>query len=245
MEKIGKKLKRVREEKELSKEKVYRDIKIRPEIITALEETNMEELPGPIYVKNFIKEYADYLELDPEPLLEEFSYTAKDSFKAESMKGFQPKGDYIKRWVYIKKFFYLAIVIIIFIFAFWGIKRITFLSKPTPSSVSEETSKKKEKRASSISEELLVPKNKPLTLKIRTLQDTWVQVKSDGNVVFQKVLYKDTPQKFKSQDNFEIWVGKASKVKLSLNGTPLGPLGSGVMKNILIDRSGVNLPDEK
>lgn len=244
MEKIGKKLKKTREKKELSKKKVQRDIKIHSRIITAIEEAKIDDLPGPIYVKNFIREYAKYLGLDPKPLLEQFSYTAKNNFKPESFQGFQAKGDYIKRLFYVKRFFYIILIIVIIFGIFWGIKKINFSSKQIKTSRSEPQTAEKKEETRSINQELLVPKSKPLTLKIKTLQDTWVQVKSDGNIVFQKLLPQNETQEFKADNNYKIWVGKASKVKLYLNGVSLEPLGKGVVKNVLIDRSGVNFPDE-
>ncbi|ACV63864.1 transcriptional regulator, XRE family [Desulfofarcimen acetoxidans DSM 771] len=67
---IGAVLKRVREEKGLTLEQAEERTKIRRKYIEALENEKFEVLPGPVYVKAFIKTYARYLDLNGDLLVE-------------------------------------------------------------------------------------------------------------------------------------------------------------------------------
>ena len=77
--------------------------------------------------------------------------------------------------------------------------------------------------------------------KIKARKDTWLQLKSDGKVVFQHILGGGKEESWEAKDNFELWVGDAESLTLSLNGKPLGSLGRGVKRDILINRQGLQL----
>ena len=73
MEKIGLKLKSKREENGLSIEEVAEDLKMRPSQITSIEEGKTEDFKDVFYLKYFIRDYAKYLGLDGEKMLDEFN----------------------------------------------------------------------------------------------------------------------------------------------------------------------------
>lgn len=67
---IGSALRSRRQELGLSLEKIAEQTKIRKSYLDALEEERFEELPGRVYVIGFIQNYARFLGLPAEPLLE-------------------------------------------------------------------------------------------------------------------------------------------------------------------------------
>ena len=73
MKNIGTKLKDKREENGLSIEEVAEDLKMRPSQISSIEEGNTEEFKDVFYLKYFIRDYAKYLGLDGEKMLDEFN----------------------------------------------------------------------------------------------------------------------------------------------------------------------------
>ena len=82
MEVIGEKLKASREEKGLSLEEVSEDLKIDIKDLENIEIGNRKYFDDVYLLKNYIYEYAKYLGLDPETLVEEFNefmfeYTSK------------------------------------------------------------------------------------------------------------------------------------------------------------------------
>ena len=73
MKNIGKKLKTKREESGLSVEEVAEDLKMRPSQIISIEEGRLEDFKDVFYLKYFIRDYAKYLGLDGEKILDEFN----------------------------------------------------------------------------------------------------------------------------------------------------------------------------
>ena len=73
MKNIGLKLKYKREENGLSIEEVAEDLKMRPSQISSIEEGKTEDFKDVFYLKYFIRDYAKYLGLDSERILDEFN----------------------------------------------------------------------------------------------------------------------------------------------------------------------------
>lgn len=67
---VGAVLREAREQMGLSVEEVATRLKFAPRQIVALEEENFGQLPEMIFVRGFVRSYARFLEMDPEPLLE-------------------------------------------------------------------------------------------------------------------------------------------------------------------------------
>ena len=82
MKDIGLKLKEKREENGVSIEEVAEDLKMRPSQIISLEEGKKEDFKDVLFLKYFIRDYAKYLGLDGEEMVDEFNeflfdYTSK------------------------------------------------------------------------------------------------------------------------------------------------------------------------
>lgn len=71
MASIGRALSEARLERNLSIEQVAEYTRISPRFLVALEREEFYELPAPVYVRGFLRSYANFLGLDPEPLLQE------------------------------------------------------------------------------------------------------------------------------------------------------------------------------
>ena len=84
MKEIGEKLKNTREEMGISLEEAAEDLKTKVEQLNDVESGNMEAFQDIFYVKYFIRDYAKYLGLDYEDMVDEFNeylfdYTSKIS----------------------------------------------------------------------------------------------------------------------------------------------------------------------
>ena len=73
MKYIGLKLKEKREENGVSIEEVAEDLKMRPSQIISLEEGKKEDFKDVLFLKYFIRDYAKYLGLDGEELVDDFN----------------------------------------------------------------------------------------------------------------------------------------------------------------------------
>lgn len=74
---LGENLKNLRQKAGLSLEEVSQDLKIQKEYLKALEESRYADLPGEVFVRNFLKAYAEYLGLDPKRALDFYSKERK------------------------------------------------------------------------------------------------------------------------------------------------------------------------
>ena len=127
MKEIGLKLKTRREENGVTAEEAAEDLKLRPSQIIDIEEGNIKNFKDVFYLKYFIRDYAKYLGLDAEAIVDEFNeflfdYTskipikdieeAKNSKKNEKKKIASPYTLVDKRKFSIPK--YVIIVMVVF-----------------------------------------------------------------------------------------------------------------------------------
>jgi transcriptional regulator with XRE-family HTH domain len=70
LHKLGDTLRQARERKGLDLAAVERDTRIRARYLSALERGDYRDLPGAVYTRGFLRNYGQYLGLDPEYLLD-------------------------------------------------------------------------------------------------------------------------------------------------------------------------------
>jgi hypothetical protein len=76
-----------------------------------------------------------------------------------------------------------------------------------------------------------------LVLQVAATERAWVAVDADGKTVLQKVLNPNEVETLKGHDSFDVTVGNAQGVVLTLNGETLKPLGRhGEVKSIHLTR---------
>jgi cytoskeletal protein RodZ len=66
---VGELLKKAREESGKDLKEISAILKIRCDYLRALEEENFQQLPEEVYIKGYIREYAEFLHIDPETAL--------------------------------------------------------------------------------------------------------------------------------------------------------------------------------
>ena len=72
MNSIGNVLKEARTRKSITLDEVHSKIKIHPRVLQLLEEDKFDRLPSPLFVKSFLKSYADFLEVNADDLLDAY-----------------------------------------------------------------------------------------------------------------------------------------------------------------------------
>ena len=130
MKNIGLKLKEKREQNGLSIEEVAEDLKMRPTQISSIEEVKTEDFKDVFYLKYFIRDYAKYLGLDSEKILDEFNEylfdvtskipvdvinQAKKERKEDNNKQSSPYTKEVKKKLKIPKIIIGLIIVIIII----------------------------------------------------------------------------------------------------------------------------------
>lgn len=236
-ETIGSVLRKARLKKGITLEDAYKALKIQPKILDLLEKDSITQTMHKIYVQSFVKKYAKYLNVDvgkfvPGPSIAPLPTRQDRGGKAGI--ALSPK----KRW---RQYLLISAAVIVFIAALSLIvpappqTPVAAANKPAP------VVKKQEPQTAKPS--ISIPKNEVLSLRIETKDNVWMRVKSDGKVVFEHTLKKASTETWSAKKELELWVGKAEALNLSLNGTPLPSPGSGRIKRIVINHSGLTVAE--
>jgi len=87
---------------------------------------------------------------------------------------------------------------------------------------------------------LALEEAEPLKLIIKAKGSVWMQIRADGEIIFQNVLKKGSVEVYTAQKKFQLWIGKGELVELTLNGHSLGSPGNGTLKSLLITHEGLH-----
>lgn len=95
MARLGEVLRAQRERKGIVLDQAADDTRIREKFLRALEDGDYQSLPGAVYTKGFLRNYAEYLDLDPEELVA--IYNAERGVQLEPVRAFEPMRPIMKR----------------------------------------------------------------------------------------------------------------------------------------------------
>ncbi len=122
---LGEKLKKIRGEKRISLNEVSRITKIRLEYLEYLEAGAYQKLPADVYVRGFLKSYADFLLLDERILIKLYEKEKGikknlEKGKNDSQKKIKKKAINISIFIFTPKkiFLFLALALVAFIFVY-------------------------------------------------------------------------------------------------------------------------------
>jgi cytoskeleton protein RodZ len=250
IESIGARLHKARLRKKVTVEQVYKDIRIHPRIITALEEDRYEDFLSPIYSKAFLKSYCRYLEVDANKLLSDYDRTQKEAGKSDPDQRKQQKSDtfsrinwneYLKlgkKWALPVLGGVIAVFLSLYLISLAGkvVKKITNLGASKRQTITAAKTKE-----SSMIKTVSIPQGQPLNLIVKTKGDVWLEIRSDDKTIFKSTLKKGSVETYRAEQKFQLWTGKGEFLELVLNGNPLGSPGNGVIKNIVLTREGLKI----
>ncbi|MBI3252001.1 MAG: helix-turn-helix domain-containing protein [Candidatus Omnitrophica bacterium] len=256
---IGHHLKEARNKKGVSLEEAYALTKIHPHVLQSLEEDKFEKLPSPLFVKSFLKTYAEFLELDPREMIE--TYEKEKKKDPEQILFIKPAGtretalDRARvSLAPIATFagFLAVIAAALFLFKFAGgflVKNIHLPTRAPRNAASLKPKAVSAKKESAVSEEWLrspearnfpkVDRKTPLRLEVKATDNVWLRVTCDGKVLFESTLKRGAVESWAADESIEIWTGNPSGMQLVLNNQPLGSLGKTIVKKMIVSREGI------
>lgn len=140
---IGAQLRRQREILGISPEDVERDTRLRIRYIKALESGRIDELPSPVQARGMLSNYANFLGMNPDPILLQFadglqaSLAARQAVRAQTQpvkkKAAPRRTSLIRRLVPLDMLLASLLLLIIGGVVVWGIFKISSLqSEETP-----------------------------------------------------------------------------------------------------------------
>lgn len=242
MSTIGKRLKEARENNGLEIEDIYLKIKISPNILIALENDKADTLLDQLYVRKFLKKYADYLGLDGAAMEKEYiqennlkneTASEKDE-EQEPLKVNLPKTGKLSFKLPLKliiKVIALALALFLVIFGFNSLKRY-IRNRPA------KTAPVKTQVIDNISS---IPIEDELSLSILASEKVWLEIKSDGNVLMKNFLNSGSRETWQAKDYFELSVGKPEAITVWLNGRQLTIPKHKRIRDSRIDHEGLHL----
>lgn len=109
-------LARIRKKLNISQEQIADKLHLRVAVIELLESDDYENMPEPVFIKGYLRAYANILDLDPVPILDSFNQLCKVERAVEKSPLWQSKkeshlAEHLIKWVTVA--FAIAVVIIV------------------------------------------------------------------------------------------------------------------------------------
>jgi cytoskeletal protein RodZ len=236
MASFGENLRRERELRGVSLREIADSTKISVRFLRALEEDRLDLLPGGLFPKAFVRQYARHLGLDAERYVAEFLYVAGER---PSLVTTPPPSEPqpVSRGLV---FFGVVVAVgVILSLKLGGAPERAAISPPaveSQTSAPESSGRVEPPLATAVS----TPDGLVLTLKAQ--QDCWVEARADGAVVLSRVLSGGETATLEAHGQIVLSVGNAGGLAFRVNDRPGVPLGKSgeVKRNIVITRD--NLP---
>ncbi len=237
LKEIGLCLQEFRQHKNLSLETICEQIHIPIRLLKAMEEAHLHELPEPIYTRELLKKYANYLGLNGDEFASHFHVEINEKNKKKSIKPILNLSLFPLKFnpVYV----YLLYIFLIFI----SVRNLGKFLQTSPLTVTynapvqkiEKTTQKtippqpKENQSSSSTptssyvpivqkqEEKKPTLPKEIQVKITAQDQSWIRVVVDGKKEFEGVLKKGDQRKWTAKESLTIRAGNAGGLLVILN----------------------------
>ncbi len=127
MSKLGEILRSQREKKGITLDQAAADTRIREKFLKALEDGDYQALPGAVYTRGFLRNYAEYLDLDQEELVVLF-HQERGLIAAEPARTFEPMRPIMRRSLIFTPAVLVPVVVLAGIVLFVGYLYYQFTS---------------------------------------------------------------------------------------------------------------------
>ncbi|MBK5259887.1 MAG: helix-turn-helix domain-containing protein [Thermoanaerobaculia bacterium] len=259
---FGEELRREREIRGISLREIADATKISKRFLEAIERNDHITLPAPVFTRGFVREYARYLGLNLDEIVNRYNFAASGDDRIEKTPHLDrlthPEPPPLVRPVPPKKgippsyarILDRNVIILVFIVAalagvsYWAVQHKRAQRErsreeaalATPAVVAPAAASLPQTTTTAASGQ---PSDDLLRLEVEAVSDSWLALDADGKSVFNDVMRTGTRQTFEAREQFRLRsVGNAAGLTLSLNGTRLQPLGAEgeVVKNRVFDR---------
>jgi cytoskeletal protein RodZ len=231
MNELGQTLRTRREERGLTLKEVEQALNIRVKYLQAIEEENYQLIPGEVYVKGFLRNYASYLGLNGEEFVQRYKdakqppATVAQLDKKEERPNFEVKAPGSNRIIY----WGLAIGIVgagYFGYNQFSQPSTPKVSNPPPiSSTPVPGASQQTPPPGTAQPPQTTPVIQGVKVDAKITAKCWVQVLADGREIFEGVLKQGDIATWEAKTTMEITLGNAGGVELTVNGQPQGALG--------------------
>lgn len=245
MASFGENLRRERELRGVDLRDIAEATNISLRFLQALEQDRTDILPGGIFPKAFVRQYAIYLGLDPDRLATEYTYTHGGEAAAEA--GAVGRRASSGRLAAVSVGLLLAAGMGLFASARAGLFARHPAAAPEPADQASPDVTMPADRVypppapSTQAAAPGAPLTGALVLALNARQDCWVEVQVDGTTALSRILTQGETQKLEAQSQIVLSVGNAGGITFTVNDRPGIPLGreGEVKRNIVITKESV------
>src|SRR5262245_48040011 len=246
---FGEELRRERLIREVSLDEISASTKISVRLLTALESSDIEKLPAPVFTRGFIRAYARHLGLDPDEMVN--AYLA-DVAPDKNRVGPESKRRGLKSLLRGRRGTAGAIVVSV-----TGVLILLGLIA-SPERRSAPTAPVAARPVDSVSFKNVavspgpapviqdpVPAPAPTTPASATAgvsmvlefeQDSWTEGTADGAPIFSGLIRRGSKHQFEAREGFRLTLGNAGGVRVTVDGRAMEPLGTAgqVVRNMAV-----------
>jgi hypothetical protein len=227
---LGNTLKQARESRELPLREIEWATKIKSSYLEALEAEDFENLPAPVYARGFLRTYARYLDLDPEPLIAEYNQRAS---AANEIVSTRPAVRPDPRPFALTPGMIVAAVCVVLLVVFLLYVKGQFDHYQATLAIAKSTPSVRITTAPSPSASPAVSPTaspiKGIQVAIRLDARTWIKVLVDGKPSDQTtssgtVFAEGTVLNFSGDKTVRVVTGRANHTFITVNGREMGPV---------------------
>jgi len=244
MESFGEYLKNLREERDISLQRISEKTKIAVTNLDLLEQDRYDLLPPRVFVKGFIRSYAAELGLDPDEMTKRFDDFTKEGelpdYHMEEHPLFQQQSG--SRSLIGSPVFTIALTAagilalgILLVAGFgrlflWNdnvgsaLPTVTRVGPAGPGSSPGGTRTGERPYRSAFTEPSPMQAGRKI-LEIKALANSWIRVESDSGPAEEMIMAPGDVQIFTARDRFQLQTGNAGGIRLRFDGRELPALG--------------------
>lgn len=228
-----------REELGLTLEQVHGELKIPTRWLRAIEEDRFDLFDSPQYAKGFVRSYAQFLGLDPEPLVQSVAASVPGGRKPQLVA---PSGDVPIRPVAPPSrlrralgWTALAVTVGLVWLGYVGYRQLRAFyatAEPTPPAPPAAVGPQQSvgDRPQALPSPALPPPamaGEPVVRLVLTAEDvSWLRVVADGRRVFEGFIRAGERREWEAAGSLQVVIGNAGGVRVEVNGADLGMLGA-------------------
>ena len=217
---MGTRLRELRQQQEIPLEVVAGRTRIQPRLLRAIEQGNLDDLPEPVYIHSFLRQYADAIGLNGVQFASEFPTTPgalpaiRQSWRSLPGAQLRPMHLYL---------LYMVLII-------GAVNGLSFLMKRSvqapvttvelqapPVSTATMGPVSPVKAKSSTKPVMTAKSQKPVRVDIRMTDESWMEVLVDGKTDYEGVLPQGTQRSWSAQKQVLIRAGNAGGVTVAYN----------------------------
>ncbi len=212
-----------RGERGLTIEQAASATRVRAEYLRALEADNPERLPAPVYAKGYLRTYARYLGLDPEPLVESLHSRIQHPIRPQ-WAGLAVRPRIVFTAPAAAG---VGLVLLATAFAIYAWRQVEADQRP---GITLPTGQPVAAAPPATPVPSPSPEPRPIVVGVRVTDAVWLNVVVDGKSQYTdsgKILPAGSQVYFTGVD-IKITSGKAAATLITIDGRPMGALGIGV-----------------